>query len=71
MNTNEVSVNELIEYLGEGFHTAFRKASDSPEATQIWDLISNMPAHEWHAILEFVAVPVLNLLGNHSQKDRT
>ena len=40
--------------LGEGFHTAFRKALDSPESAQIWKLIDVMPHREWSAILGFV-----------------
>lgn len=47
--------NNFISLLGEGFHTAFRKAvGDSPQARKIHELIQKMPNDEWHAILEFV-----------------
>lgn len=40
--------------MGEGFHTAFRKATDSEQATPIWNLISEMPAQDWDNVLSFV-----------------
>jgi len=41
--------------LGEGMHTAFRKAGDSARSHQIWKLINDMPGDEWAAIVDFVA----------------
>ncbi len=47
--------DELMEFLGEGFHTAFRKAVvDSYRATAVHDHIRNMRSEEWGAVLEFV-----------------
>lgn len=53
--TNE---EELLSYLGEAFHTAFRKATDCPQAHPIWQLISEMPPKDWEAVLGFVALSV-------------
>ena len=47
--------NELKEHLGEGFHTAFRKATSAPESTQIWKLINDMDDREWEKVIAFVA----------------
>lgn len=46
---------EMTELLSEGFHTAFRKASDHPVADQIWKLIRHdLPQDEWAKIIDFV-----------------
>jgi hypothetical protein len=45
----------LVSLLGEGFHTAFRKAVDSEEAWEVWQMIKKMPGEDWAAILKFVA----------------
>jgi hypothetical protein len=37
-------------YVGEGFHTAFRKAGVSPLADRVWLLINEMPDGEWTKI---------------------
>ena len=48
---------DVEEYLGEGIHTAFRKAlPDSKQAHQIWKLIREMPDEDWEAIVKFVAI---------------
>jgi len=49
---------DFKELLGEGLHTAFRKASDSYEANKIWHLIMDMPGEEWDRIVQFVAEPL-------------
>jgi len=43
--------NDLV---SEGFHTAFRKASDHPLALEIWGLIRDLPAEEWNSVIGFV-----------------
>lgn len=53
-------VEQVAEFLGEGFHTAFRKATEDPQAHRIWDLISKMDGSEWHAVLMFVAEPLVS-----------
>lgn len=45
--------------LAEGFHTAFRKAVNSPRADQIWDLIKAMPSDQWGSVISFVAEPLI------------
>ena len=45
---------EVKSVLGEGFHTAFRKATVGYTANDIWRLIKELPDEEWNAILEFV-----------------
>lgn len=50
-----VTENDLASLLGEGFHTAFRKAVDSTRANSIWHAIDGLPAAEWGAIIDFVA----------------
>lgn len=40
--------------LGEGLHTALRKASDHNEARAAWYAIDRLPAEEWNAVLSFV-----------------
>lgn len=45
----------LRSLLGEGFHTAFRKAVDTATAAQIHRLIAGMPLEHWEAVLSFVA----------------
>ena len=57
-----VTKDELRSFLGEGFHTAFRKAADSDEANTIWHLIQKMDPDEWHAVLDFVTEPTFEML---------
>ena len=52
--SDEWTKDEVIDHLGESFHTAFRKASDSKEASQIHVLIRKMNKEDWKGILEFV-----------------
>jgi hypothetical protein len=46
--------SDLQSIIGEGFHTAFRKATDSPIATDIWAAIRALPDDEWRGILAFI-----------------
>jgi len=53
--TKEYTEEDIISFLGESFHTAFRKAvPDSEHCHKIWMLIREMPNDEWGAILEWV-----------------
>jgi len=45
---------EIKEVLGEGFHTAFRKAVNSKKAYAIWKLIRELSDEEWNDIIDFV-----------------
>jgi hypothetical protein len=60
--------------LGEGFHTAFRKAIDGPDAMPIHRMISDMRPEDWSAVIRFVADPLWDLLrergGVAAEKDR-
>lgn len=47
--------NDTKTLLAEGFHTAFRKASDHPNAHQIWLLIRELPSDDWGNVIDFVA----------------
>jgi hypothetical protein len=49
-----LSRDDALSLLGEGFHTATRKAGDGPSSTQLWRTIDEMPIDEWEAILNFV-----------------
>ena len=49
-----ITRGDLGALLGEGFHTAFRKATDCEEAWPIHQLIDKMPAADWHSGIEFV-----------------
>ncbi|MFB0520029.1 MAG: hypothetical protein ACETWD_01210 [Desulfatiglandales bacterium] len=60
---------ETIEdLLGEGFHTAFRKASESKEGNQIWHLIKSLPDEEWGAVIDFVSHPLIDYLEEQLQE---
>lgn len=53
--TTDEAREYLVGMLGEGFHTAFRKAvPDSHIADRVWHLINDMPEDEWAAVLYFV-----------------
>lgn len=45
----------LRSLLAEGFHTAFRKASEHKLSSQIHSLIGDLPQREWGEVIEFVA----------------
>ncbi len=57
-----VTYSELRSMLGEGFHTAFRKAIDGPGAMPIHHLISDMDDEDWGRVISFVAGPLWDLL---------
>lgn len=56
--THEQAVEDFRAYLGEGIHTAFRKAGQTRASSQVWNLIREMPPEEWSGIVRFVAVPM-------------
>jgi hypothetical protein len=52
--TLTITEEMLRSVLGEGFHTAFRKATDCAQAHSIWTLIREMPDEDWSAVIDFV-----------------
>lgn len=46
--------DEFKSMLGEGFHTAFRKATDDSHAAEAWRQIREMAPGAWGSVLEFV-----------------
>jgi hypothetical protein len=50
----KISESDMRAMLAEGFHTAFRKAIDSPLAMPIHRLIGELPDDDWAAVLDFV-----------------
>ncbi len=54
---NGTSYSTFCSMLSEGFHTAFRKASDDPVAREIWKLIRDLDDKEWSSVISFVADP--------------
>ena len=55
MKNKEHTKEDIISLLGEGFHTAFRKAiPDSDIGGKIWQLIRDLSQEDWDAVLEFV-----------------
>lgn len=59
---NGVTYSEFSSMLAEGFHTAFRKAIDGPDAMPIHRMISNMSDEDWSCVIEFVADPTWDLI---------
>jgi len=62
-----VTEEDIRSMIGEGFHTAFRKAVDSPESVVIHKLIKDMDPQEWSAIVSFVSGPVIAALREAEQ----
>lgn len=60
--TYGVTDSEISSMLAEGFHTAFRKAVDSPFAAVIHKLIRDMEDGEYAAIIDFTADPLVSRL---------
>jgi len=70
IKVSEERIESLLnDMLGEGLHTAFRKASDTPQSFQIWKLIQGMPDKEWRAILDFVSKPVARYITEELSKE--
>lgn len=57
-----VTDSDIRSVIGEGFHTAFRKAVDHPYATVIHKLIGDLPDEDWSAVIDFVSGPVTGML---------
>lgn len=49
----QISEDDLASQLAEGIHTAFRKATDCPQALPIHRLISEMPDGEWGQVIRW------------------
>ena len=54
MKVTQDEYDEIASNFAEGFHTAFRKASDHPNAHKIWLLIRDLPPDEWGSVVDFV-----------------
>lgn len=54
-------------YLAEGIHTAFRKASDHPNASKIHALINELPTSEWNMIILTISEAMIDGL-EHREK---
>ena len=65
--TPEELAEEFKSLLAEGFHTAFRKASDHESSGQIWRLISDLPPDHWRDIIEFATEPTITALEGKQQ----
>lgn len=46
----------FLSVLGESFHTALRKATDSEQGSAAWNAIKDMDDLEYEQVLEFVAM---------------
>lgn len=57
-----VTESDIRSMIGEGFHTAFRKAADSMEAAIAWKAIRDMDSEEYAAIISFTADPIIEAL---------
>lgn len=53
---------DIKSLLGEGFHTAFRKAVDGHQSAKIHDLITEMPNLEWANVIDFVGDHLIDYL---------
>jgi hypothetical protein len=60
---------DIRSMLGEGFHTAFRKAVDHPYATVIHKLIRELPDGDYGAVVDFVAGPLIAMLREAQKKE--
>jgi hypothetical protein len=67
-DTYGLTDSDIESMVGEGFHTAFRKAVDSPEAVVIHKLIKDMDSEIWGAIVKFVADPIISYLREARQR---
>jgi hypothetical protein len=57
-----LAYEDFCAMLAEGFHTAFRKATDHSLAVPIHHLIRELPRQEWAAVVLFTAQPLWELL---------
>lgn len=57
-----VTDSDIRAMLAEGFHTAFRKAVDSPFAVVIHKLIKDLEDGEYAAVIDFTADPLIAML---------
>src|SRR4051794_7537082 len=57
-----MTYDDFRSLLGEGFHTGFRKAAESPASSRVWNDIHDMPDGEYGQVIEFVAEPTWGYL---------
>jgi len=57
-----LTYSEFRSMLAEGFHTAFRKAIEGPDAMPIHRLIDAMSQEDWSKVITFVADPTWDLI---------
>jgi hypothetical protein len=57
-----VTDSDIRSMIAEGFATAWRKGTDTPESVVIWKLIKDMEPEEWGAVIDFVADPLIAML---------
>jgi hypothetical protein len=57
-----VTESAIRSMIGEGFHTAFRKAVDSTDAAIAWKAIRDMDNEEYAAVVGFTADPIIKAL---------
>jgi hypothetical protein len=50
----DTDMETLRSMLGEGFHTAFRKATECEQAMPIHRLIGEMPDGEWSRVIDWL-----------------
>ena len=50
----------IDDQLAEAIHTAFRKASDHPEAHKAWMAIRALPPKEWGSVIDFISDGLLS-----------
>lgn len=63
--------DEFLSLLGEGMHTAFRKAVDTSLSATVWRAIDAMPAADWAEILAFVADGMPDEMFQPTSRDET
>jgi hypothetical protein len=64
-----VGYDTFFSLLGEGFHTAFRKAVDHPYAAVIHLLIRELRGEEWASAVEFTAGPLWGIMRDRGLDD--
>lgn len=60
---------EIKSNMGEGFHTAFRKAIDGHDSHIIWQKINDLPADVWGYAIDFVGDPIIEMVEEMIKKN--
>jgi hypothetical protein len=66
-----VTDGDIRSMIAEGFHTAFRKATDSMESAIAWKAIRDMDGEEYREICRFVADPIIGRLREAEEAAKT